>query len=119
MSVLKLILEKFNHNPGVAGSVVCTRDGILIESRLSERFSDETISALVSSVGLTLNNVCRNLDYECFSRYQIFASKGNLIIVDIGKSFFVALLEKHADPAQVNVAIYQAANELKKQANLG
>lgn len=119
MSVLSLILEKFNDNPGVVGSIVCTRDGILIESRLSERFNDETISALVSSVGLTLNSVCRSLDYEKFSRYQIFASKGDVIIVDIGKSFFVALLDKATDSAQINVAIYQAANELKKQANLG
>ncbi len=119
MSGLKLILEKFNGNPGVAGSIICTRDGILIESLLSERFNDETIAALVSSVGLTLNNVCRNLDYECFSRYQIFASRGNVIIMDIGKSFFVALLAREADPAQINAAIYQTANELKKQANLG
>lgn len=119
MSGLRLILENFNDNPGVAGSIVCTRDGILIESRLSERFNDEMIAALVSSVGLTLNNVCLNLNYECFSRYQIFASRGDVIIIDIGKSFFVALLDREADPARVNVAIYQAANELKKQANLG
>ncbi len=119
MSVLKLVLEKFNDNPGVAGSIVCTRDGILIESRLSERFNDDTISALVSSVGLMLNNVCRSLDYEPFSRYHMFASRGNVIIVDLGKSFFVALLEKTVDSAQINVAIYQAANELKKQAHLG
>lgn len=119
MSALKQVLEKFNSNKGIVGSLVCTRDGILIEADLSERFEKETLSALVSSVTLAVSNTCKNLEFENFSSYHIVANKGDMIISDLEKSIFVVMLEKGADKSAINVEIFQTATQLKKLVAIG
>ncbi|GMT42504.1 MAG: hypothetical protein IEMM0002_0915 [bacterium] len=118
-SLLEPVLKKFNGNAGVVGSLVCTRDGMLIESSLSERFNDELISALVSSVCLVIDSVCLNLECSGFLNYRVSASSGDMIIVDLGRSIFVAILSNTAELSLINVALYQVTAELKKQASLG
>ena len=119
MSQIKPILGKFNESNGVVGSLICTHGGIIIESAISERFDREMISALVSSVGLSLSNATRELGYEHFSRFHVSASKGTVVLANLGESFFVGLLEKKVETEKINVAVYQATNELKKLSVIG
>jgi predicted regulator of Ras-like GTPase activity (Roadblock/LC7/MglB family) len=119
MSQIKPILGRFNEAEGVIGSLVCTHDGIIIESELSERFDREMISALISSVGLALSTTCNELGYEYFSRFYLSATKGNILLANLGKSFFVGLLEKKVDQQKINVAVYQATSELRKHSVIG
>jgi len=114
MSGIKPILSRFNSVEGAIGSLVCTPDGIVIEVQISERFDKDVISAFISSVALSLKTACETLGLDEFSRYQMDATKGNVLLVNLGKSYFVAILEKEADPVKINVALYQTTNELKK-----
>lgn len=119
MSQIKPLLGKFNKSEGVIGSLVCTHDGMIIESMLSERFDREMISALISSVGLSLSIACGELGYDYFSRFLVTASKGNVLLANLGKSFFVGVLDKNIDKHKINVAVYQVTNELKKLSVIG
>lgn len=119
MSQIKPILGKFNESSGVIGSLICTHDGIIIESDIGERFDREMISALVSSMGLSLSNASKEFGYDYFSRFHISASKGTVVMANLGESFFVGLLEKKVETEKINVALYQATNELKKLSVIG
>lgn len=119
MSQIKPLLSKFNKSAGVIGSLICTHDGRIIESELSERFDREMISALISSVGLSLSTACGELGYDYFSRFLVTASKGNVLLANLGKSFFIGLLDRSVDTQKINVAVFQVTNELKKLSVIG
>ena len=119
MSQIKPLLSKFNKSAGVIGSLICTHDGMIIESELSERFDREMVSALISSVGLSLSAACDELEYNNFSKFIVTASKGNVLLANLGKSFFIGLLDRSVDTQKINVAVFQVTNELKKLSVIG
>lgn len=119
MTPIRTILEKFNRARGVAGSLICGHDGIIVESSLSERFDPDEIAALASSANLSVAGICEDLDYQRHTRYQIVATKGSVIIVNLGRGLFVAILDRDTEAADININIFQTANEIKKVANLG
>lgn len=119
MSQLKAILEKFNRNEGVVGSLICGHDGIVVETALGDRFNANEMAALVSSVHLAVANGVEDFKFNRANRYQMASQSGSLIITDLGRGLFVAALTGGADTAAINGEIFQAANEIKKLANLG
>ncbi len=119
MNQLKIILEKFNRREGVDGSLICGHDGIVVEKALAERFNADEMAALVSSVHLAVSNAVEDFGYGRATRFQMGSSRGTLVITDLGRGLFAALLAAGADAAAINVEIFQAANEIKKHANLG
>ncbi len=119
MSQLKAILEKFNRNEGVTGSLICGHDGIVVETALGEQFNAHEVAALVSSVHLAVSNAMEDFKFNRANRYQMTSQSGSLIICDLGRGLFVAALSAGADSAAINGEIFQAANGIKKHANLG
>ncbi len=119
MSRLKAILEKFNRNEGVEGALICGHDGIVVESALAERFNSHEMAALVSSVHLAVGNCVEDFKYGRANRFQMTSQNGSLVISDLGRGLFVAVLSGGADAAAINAEIFQTANEIKKHANLG
>ncbi len=119
MISIKVILEKLNRRAGVVGSLVCSHDGMVVESALGDRFDGEALAALASSVDMAIGNGCKAIEFHRYTRYQITSSSGNLILTDLGKSLFVVILDASADLPQINVEIFQASNEIKKHVNIG
>ncbi len=114
MNMIRTAIEKFNKTMGVTGALVCTYDGILIEGQISERFDRDMLSALASSVGLALKNACKEMAFSSYSQYHITASRGDMVISDLGSSLFVVILEKGIDIGSVNAEMFQTANQIKK-----
>lgn len=119
MSQLKTILEKFNRNEGVEGSLICGHDGIVVESALGARFNAHEMAALVSSVHLAVANGVEDFKFNRANRYQMASRNGSLVVCDLGRGLFVAALAGGTEVAAINAEIFQAANEIKKHANLG
>jgi predicted regulator of Ras-like GTPase activity (Roadblock/LC7/MglB family) len=119
MTSIKLALEKLNKRPGVAGSLVCGRDGMIIETALGERFNGEVLAAMASSVDIAIVNACAAVKFHRYTRYQVVSNNGQMIITDLGRFLFVVILEANANLPQINVEIFQASNEIKKNANIG
>ena len=119
MSQLKSILEKFNRAEGVEGSLICGHDGIVVESALGEQFNANEMAALVSSVNLAVANGVEDFKFSRANRFQMVSQKGSMVISDLGRGLFVAVLSGNADAMAINAEIFQAANEIKKHANLG
>jgi predicted regulator of Ras-like GTPase activity (Roadblock/LC7/MglB family) len=119
MNQLKTVLDKFNRSEGVEGSMICGHDGIVVEEALGGRFNASEMAALVSSVHLAVTNGVEDFKFNRANRYQMASRNGSLIICELGRGLFVALLAGGADPGAINIQIFQAANEIKKHANLG
>lgn len=96
------------------GALVITKDGMVIDSQLGEDYESEALSAFMSQVALTIKTSLASLDHHEFTRYIIETNQGKIYLVDLGKSVLIALASSDVKAAEINVALFQAASEIKK-----
>lgn len=113
-----VVLEKLNRNKEVEGSMLITKDGLIIASSLPEAVSKEKVSAFTSAAAQALTLSIRDLNVGGFTRYTMISNEKRVIIIDLGKSYLVVLTPKDINLANVNVDVFQAANMIKKSGRL-
>lgn len=100
------------------GALVITKDGMLIESHISDDYQADTIGAFMSQVALVIKSSLQEMGHDSFTRYILESNQGKVYLVDLGKSVLIALAPSEADPSEMNIALFQAANEIKKTGRL-
>jgi len=114
MSSLKSVLKVLCGAEGVKSAIIITKDGMLIESNLDPKYDAETLGAFMSQIVATITNSLAGLGQKEFARYVMQSNQGKIFLVDLGKSALIAITDVEADLAKVNIAFFQAANEIKK-----
>ncbi|MBI4665922.1 MAG: roadblock/LC7 domain-containing protein [Nitrospinae bacterium] len=118
MSQLKPILKVLCGVSGVRGAVIITKDGMVIDSMLEPPFDAETMAAFMSQIAVTITNSLASMGVKEFTRYVMQSNSGRIYMMDLGKSALLALTEGNADQGRMNVALFQAANEIKKSGRI-
>lgn len=118
MNSLKSVLKILCNSDYMLGALIITKDGMVIESNLSGKHNAETLGAFMSQVAQTIKNSLKSLGHSDFTRYIMQSNQGRIYLVDLGKSVLIALTELDVDAGKVNVALFQAANEIKKTGRL-
>ena len=114
MITLKSALKSLCGFKGVRGALIITKDGMAIESNLSPPHNAETLAAFMSQIAVTVTNSLNGLGVKEFTRYVMQSSQSKIYIVDLGKSALIALSDLDVDAGEMNVALFQAANTIKK-----
>ncbi len=118
MNSLKSVLQTLCASKYVNGAIIITKDGMVIESKIDNEFDSETVGAFMSQVAITIKNYLGALGYDEFQRYILLSDRHKIYLVDLGRSVLVSLTDRESDPGAVNVALFQAANEIKKNERL-
>lgn len=111
---LKSVLKSLCGSKGMQGALVITRDGMVIESNLSPPHNAETLAAFMSQISVTITNSLSGLGVKEFTRYVMQSGQSKIYIVDLGRSALIAIADVDVDAGEMNVAIFQAANTIKK-----
>ena len=114
MITLKSVLKSLCGSKGVVGALVITKDGMVIESNLPPSHNPETLAAFMSQIAVTVTNSLNMLGVKEFTRYVMQSGQSKVYILDLGRSALIALADVDVDAGEVNVAIFQAANSIKK-----
>jgi len=118
LKTLKSVLEVLCRNDAVLGALIITKEGMMIESELNGNYDGETIGAFMSHMAATIKNALGSLGHAEFTRYVVTAEEGRVYLVDLGTSFLLAITKTEVDEGNINVALFQAANEIKKTGRL-
>ncbi len=112
-------LKIINKYPGVKGSLVMTPEGIVISSEIGEEYKDDLMSAISSSICLTIKNSLKAMNQIGFSRYVITSTKGKLFLINLGeKSILLILTDEDIDIEQMNIVLFDVTNMLKKSGRM-
>ncbi|MBI5816727.1 MAG: roadblock/LC7 domain-containing protein [Nitrospinae bacterium] len=114
MSSLKSILKVLCGSEGVKGAIMITKDGMVIETNLDPKFDAETLAAFMSQIYVTITNSLAGLGQKEFTRYVMQSNQAKIFLMDLGKSALITITDVDTDQGKVNVAFFQAANEIKK-----
>lgn len=118
MSTIKSTLNILCSNDFIRGGLIITKEGMTIESNLENSQDADALGAFMSQIALTIKNSLTELGHAEFTRYVIQSSKGRVFLVDLGMAVLIVLTELDVDAGKMNVALFQAANEIKKSGRL-
>lgn len=108
------ILEELNDRVGIKGSLVVTEDGIIITSAFRAPSDEERVAALAHSIISSSKTALLRCGLKGFSRCELTADYGKMIILDLGVSFLVVVTDRKVDFASAIVDIQSAAKRIRR-----
>jgi len=112
---MQRVLARLNKVRSVRGSLLVTRDGIVIASETGVSTSAETVGAVASEILLGVENAAQRLDLGDFRRFTISGRDGRCVAAPVGGAILLVLVEQDANLAMVWVEIREATKALDKK----
>ena len=91
---MKDLLKNLNESVGVRGSLVVSRDGVVIAACLGEDLDEDAIAALASSILITLMRPADRTRLAEPSRFTLAAKHGRLIFEIMESLVLVVVTDK-------------------------
>ena len=113
---MKEVLVSLNKEVGVKGSMIVTRDGVVVASEILPPLSGDTVAAIASNSIQRVNASLRELGGNHFGRYLFNSTYGKMIFTETGDAYLVVVLDKHINIDFTMLAVASAARKIK---NLG
>ena len=115
---MKTILAELNGIIGARGSLIVSRDGLLIASEVRPEVHQDRLAALGAAI---LTDVARGLEsagMPGFAQCEIVADQGKVILVAAGPAYLLVLLGPRVELGPGSVEIRSAARRVAKAAEL-
>jgi len=110
------VLLNLNREVGVKGSMILSRDGVVVASEVAPPLNSDQVAAIASNSIQRVNNALRGLGANNFSRYLFNSSYGKMIFTESGDVYLVVVLDKHINIDFTMLAVASAARKIR---NLG
>lgn len=105
-----------NKEIGVKGSMVLTRDGVVVASEIMPPLNGDQVAAIASSTIQRVNVSLRDIGARDFSRFLFNSTYGKMIFMETGDAYLVVVLDKHINIDFTMLSVASAARKIK---NLG
>lgn len=115
---MKQVLVDLNKEIGVKGSMVLTRDGVVVASEIHPPLNGDQVAAIASGTIQRVNLSLRDIGASQFSRFLFNSTYGKMIFTETGEAYLVVVLEKHINIDFTMLAVLSAARKIKNLGNL-
>lgn len=89
---MKDLLDQLTQIPGVHGSMVISRDGILVVASMSQELSEDAVAALSSSLMITLRKSLQPTGAKIDPVEMVLtAERGKLVFLDLDRAYLVVV----------------------------
>jgi predicted regulator of Ras-like GTPase activity (Roadblock/LC7/MglB family) len=112
------VLRRLGEVVGVKGSLVVTKDGMVIASHVSSEMRQDVVAAMAANVVRATKRAAAGHGLADFSRYTLIASHGKMSVTDAGPAFLVVIVDKNVDLAPVDIEIESAAMRIRNMGEI-
>jgi len=109
---MKEILQSLSLEVGIKGSLVLTRDGVVVHSEIALPLNGDLVAAVAANSIQGINGALRAAGSKEFSRIVFNASFGKMAFVDTGESYLVVVLDKSINLELTMLSITSAARKI-------
>lgn len=113
---MQRVLQELNKTPGIMGSMIVARDGMVIASDLAVGVDDEVVSALTASIAGTISKALARMDMGEMVQTMVDASRAKLFIADTEPGYLVAVAEPDVNVGLCRLEMKSAAAKLRRRA---
>ncbi len=115
---MKEILAELNGTISGRGSVVLSKDGLLIASAVREGVDVERLSALGAAIVREIGKSLRDAGLDAFNQVEVAAEQGKVILVEAGPAYLLVLLGARLEIGPGSIEIRSAAHRVEREAEL-
>ncbi len=109
------VLEQLNQAVGIKGSMVITRDGMSVASRMGEETPQEMAAAMGASLLLRLRHALKVLSFKDPIRVLLRSSLGKIIIAEAGAAFLLVVADHRIKLDVTLIDINIAAGKIRER----
>ncbi len=113
---MRQVLLDLNKEIGVKGSMIVTRDGIMVAAEIPPPLNCDQVAAIASSSIQRVNGSLRDIGAQDFPKFLFNSTYGKMIFTETGEAYLVVVLDKHINIDFTMLAVASAARKIK---NLG
>lgn len=111
---MREILDELGERFGVRGSLLVTRDGVIVASRLGDGLDSESVAALASAVISSAARSVERLSLGAMRRMVLTASCGRLLFEPIGDLVLVVATETGIELDHMRLEIAGPARRIRE-----
>ena len=115
---MKPILSELNETISARGSIVLSKDGLLIASDVREGVDVERLSALGATIVTEIGKSLRDARLDSFTQVEVAAEQGKAILVEAGPTYLLVLLGARLEIGPGSIEIKSAAHRIEREAEL-
>ncbi len=115
---MREVLLELNREVGVKGSMVLTRDGIVVASELAPGLDNDTVAAIASSVVQAFNATLAPLKQAPFFKFIFTATHGRMVFVATGEAYVAVVLNKDIKVDVSMLSIEGAARRIRNMTEI-
>ncbi len=115
---MRRILKQLSDVAGIKGSVVVTKDGIVVASHLSGQLQENVVGAVASGVISATHKNLTAHGFDDFSRFTLVATQGKMVFIETGPAFLVVVVDRTVELGPVELEIESAAMRIRKQGEI-
>ena len=110
---MKEALTELNKEVGVRGSVIVTRDGIVVAADVGGGLRQEAVAAMASSIILATEKAAKDVGLGSLRQFILTSAYGKMVFVDLERAFLVVVADMTIDLDMTLLEIAGAAHRLK------
>ncbi len=106
------VLSELNKTPGITGSMVVGKDGIVIAADLEEKVESDTVGALAASITSNIQKSLDRLETSPLTQVTIEADNAKLFFTDAPIGILVVTAERGVNIGLIRLEIRNALSQL-------
>ena len=114
---MDFILDNLNRVDGVAGTIITTRDGLMVAWDTQINVDKDAIAALGATIFQTINKGLEQLEFGEFSHYIMNSQNGRMALMAAGNAILIALLEKNVNLGLTILELKRSVSMIKDKLN--
>lgn len=107
------ILEELNSVAGVKGSMVVTKDGVVVSDALGPDLQKEQVSAISSHMIQVSERGLDELGRGMFERLALTSAHGRMVFVNLDVGYLVVIIKMEMKLGQVLIEVDSAARKIR------
>ncbi len=115
---MREILTELRKQIGVRGSLLVSRDGVIVATELGDGLDPESVAALTSQVIAEATRAAEKLSLKSIRRMMLTSSFGRLLFEPLGELVLVVATEPGLDLEHLLLEIARPARRIREQSRL-
>ncbi len=107
------VLIEINKTEGINGSMVVSKDGLVIASQLPGNMDSELIGAMASAAYGAAERTTSEVGIGNLTQAMIEGDYGKIVMVDAGEGILIALTEPRVNLGLIRIVLKRAAEKIK------
>jgi predicted regulator of Ras-like GTPase activity (Roadblock/LC7/MglB family) len=107
------ILEGLNQVAGIKGSMVVTREGVVVSEALGPDLDSTTVAAVSSHMIQVAARSLEVLERGMFDRFTLTSAHGRMVFVDLEVGYLVVITKMEMKLQQLLIEVESAARRIR------